>query len=246
MGKVRFMEELSMNAWPSLQTKLLDGWVLRFSNGYTKRANSINPIYHSKEDINNKVDHCEQIYRNKNMRVVFKMTNEAFPESLDCILQEKGYEIIDNTSVQTLDLSRFTGVNLSNIIVEEDFSEEWLTNYCLTNSVNERNKETLRDMLRSIGTNKYFASLRVDGKIVAYGLGVLEREHMGLFDIVVDKEYRGRGYGEQMMRGLIKIGKNNGAKIAYLQVMLNNSPALKLYSKIGFKEIYQYWYRVKE
>lgn len=48
----------------------------------------INPIYYSAEDIDNKIDHCEQIYRNKNMRVAFKMTNEAFPESLDCILQE--------------------------------------------------------------------------------------------------------------------------------------------------------------
>jgi len=28
-------------------------------------------------------------------------------------------------------------------------------------------------------------------------------------------------------------------------VMLNNAPALHLYSKIGFVEKYQYWYRTK-
>jgi hypothetical protein len=39
------IEELSMNAWPSIQTVLLDGWILRMSNGYTKRANSVNPLY---------------------------------------------------------------------------------------------------------------------------------------------------------------------------------------------------------
>ena len=41
---IRTLEELSMNALPALQTMLYGGWVLRFANGYTRRANSINPI----------------------------------------------------------------------------------------------------------------------------------------------------------------------------------------------------------
>jgi|LGOV01.1.fsa_nt_gb hypothetical protein len=32
---IRFIEELSMSAWPALQTHLYDGWVLRISKGYT-------------------------------------------------------------------------------------------------------------------------------------------------------------------------------------------------------------------
>jgi ribosomal protein S18 acetylase RimI-like enzyme len=44
---------------------------------------------------------------------------------------------------------------------------------------------------------------------------------------------------------MLSIGKARGAKYAYLQVQLDNKPALKLYSDIGFKEIYRYWYRVK-
>ena len=45
---VRHIKELAVNAWPSLQT-LLDGWVLRFANGYTRRANSVNLLYPSEQ-----------------------------------------------------------------------------------------------------------------------------------------------------------------------------------------------------
>lgn len=40
-------------------------------------------------------------------------------------------------------------------------------------------------------------------------------------------------------------GRENGPKYSYLAVLLNNEPALKLYSKIGCSEIYKYWYRIK-
>ena len=33
---IRLIEELSLNAWPALQTVLYDGWVLRFADGYTR------------------------------------------------------------------------------------------------------------------------------------------------------------------------------------------------------------------
>jgi N-acetylglutamate synthase len=81
--------------------------------------------------------------------------------------------------------------------------------------------------------------------VIAAGLGVLQADYIGLFDIVVDQEYRSRGYGQQIVKSILYWGKQNGAQRSYLQVMLNNPPALRLYSKLGFVEKYQYWYRVK-
>jgi len=37
----RLIEELTLNAWPPLETLLFDGWILSFSDGYTRRANSV-------------------------------------------------------------------------------------------------------------------------------------------------------------------------------------------------------------
>lgn len=59
------MEELSLNNWQPLSTLLYDGWVLRFANGYTKRANSIQPIFYSTYELEQKIDACEKIYSEK-------------------------------------------------------------------------------------------------------------------------------------------------------------------------------------
>jgi len=57
----KFIEELSLNHWQPLSTLLYDGWVLRFADGYTKRANSINPIHYSTCDLQEKIKECEKM-----------------------------------------------------------------------------------------------------------------------------------------------------------------------------------------
>jgi ribosomal protein S18 acetylase RimI-like enzyme len=87
--------------------------------------------------------------------------------------------------------------------------------------------------------------LKFEDQIIACGLGVLQSGYIGLFDIVTDRDFRSRGYGQQLVKSILTWGKQNGAQKAYLQVVLDNAPALHLYSKIGFTEMYRYWYRIK-
>lgn len=37
---IKTIEDLSLNAWPSHQMQVYDGWILRFSYFYTHRTNS--------------------------------------------------------------------------------------------------------------------------------------------------------------------------------------------------------------
>jgi len=75
-------------------------------------------------------------------------------------------------------------------------------------------------------------------------LGVLEGKNFGLFDIVTHPKMRNRGYGTQLIIGMLNWAKKCGAEISYLQVMEENEPARRLYSKLGFRDQYKYWYRV--
>ena len=58
---IQTIEEICLNTWSSLQQILYDGWILRFANSYTKRANSINPLYKASKNVYEKVARYEQI-----------------------------------------------------------------------------------------------------------------------------------------------------------------------------------------
>lgn len=242
---IKQFEELSINAWPALQNMLYDGWLLRLSNGYTKRANSINPINSTSIDTMEKIKFCEDIYESHGIDVVYKITDAVIPNNLDLILENLNYKKDSPTSVQTLELDKSFISDFSNITITEEISEEWLSSFIKFTKVSERNSLALEKMLRNIIPKTYYAALKNDNKIIACGLGVMQKDFVGLFDIVVDEAYRNNGYGRQVVLSLLDKGLRNGADKAYLQVMLNNAPALNLYSSIGFKEIYQYWYRIK-
>src|SRR5690625_3082498 len=101
---VRRIEELSMNAIPALDTDLYDGWILRFSNGYTKRAKSVNPIYSSIIDVKRKIEKVEQLFLSRGLQVVYKITEYSYPNDLDDSLQKANYSLEGETSVQVLEM----------------------------------------------------------------------------------------------------------------------------------------------
>jgi ribosomal protein S18 acetylase RimI-like enzyme len=239
----RVIEELSINAWPALQTNLYDGWVLRFADGYTHRANSANPLYPSTRPLTDKVARVEKLYRGRHFQVTFKMTDVSQPEELDDFLAARGYLAYGYTSVQMLQLK--DAPVSSNIELSEELTAEWFDSFCRLSHLAPNYHTTARQLLEKIVPRTGFAFLRDEGEIIACGLGVVERNYLGLFDIVTETNRRRQGYGQQVVQGLLKWGKEQGAQQAYLQVTKKNDPALALYSKLNFRERYQYWYRVK-
>ncbi|WP_159886935.1 GNAT family N-acetyltransferase [Paenibacillus puerhi] len=242
----KFIEELSMNHWQALSTLFYDGWVLRFAEGYTKRANSIHPIHDSTFELNSKIEECEKLYSANQLPTVYKITPFVQPAHLDAVLEEKGYSLIDPTNVQTLELANLNEPRLHSVQINEKLDAKWIEVFCKLNHVNYKYKHVMERMLANIKTKKGFITLYNEEQPVACGLGVIEREYIGLYDIVTDSQFRNQGFGEQMILHLLRWGKENGAKYSYLAVVADNEPALRLYSKLGYSEIYKYWYRVRK
>ena len=103
----------------------------------------------------------------------------------------------------------------------------------------------MRKSLRSDHYPIAAASIVENGKMVACGLGVLERGHVGLYDIYVDASCRRRGLGRDICAAIMQYGKDNGCDTAYLQVLSDNHGARALYRLLGYTETYEYWFRTK-
>ncbi len=244
---IRFIEEISLTALPAIQTVYYDGWVLRFAGGYTRRANSVNPLYLSTLDIDEKIRHCEKLYSAKKQPTCFKLTPTCFPADLDKQLAFHSYKEESGASIQTCDLTQLQAIpSTTSMALLPDVTDEWLSAYFELNGNPIRHMPIMRQILNSMTPQKCCAALYQGQQIVALGLGVQDRGYLGLFDIVTHAGFRRQGLGEQLMLTLLNWGKANGAQQAYLQVRTDNDPALALYEKLGFHEIYQYWYRTKE
>lgn len=244
-GEIRAIEELSLNAWPAQQTLLYDGWVLRFSGGYTRRANSVNPLYPSSQPLEAKIQACEALYRQQGLPVTFKMTPASQPQDLDACLVSLGYARDADTSVQTLSLEGFGTAEDAHIVLESALNEVWVAAFARMSASSPAQLARHRAILEAIQPDTCYAELQIDGHTAACGLAVRQDGRVGLYDILVDVPFRRKGCGERVVRALLGWGRQAQAHTAYLQVMHNNLPALRLYARVGFRELYSYWYRVK-
>jgi len=238
------LEEVAMNAWPALQQMLFDGWVLRFANGYTKRANSINPLFASSVAIMEKIVTCERIYATRGLPAVFRLTAFAAPAELDQVLAQRRYQQIDQTDVMHCDLSQLALPAAATATLRQESLPDWLALWCGLHATTVAQHHTHAAMLDLIPSPRLLVSLVDAGKVVACGLGVCEPPYFGLFDLVTAPQHRNKGYGTQLVTGMLRWASGHGAVHAYLQVGSTNTVAHHLYSKLGFQDIYRYWYRV--
>ncbi len=65
--KIRFLEKIATAGHPGLESEMYDGWELRFSEGFTRRANSVSVYEPGKLSIEEKVEYCEKRYAEHNL-----------------------------------------------------------------------------------------------------------------------------------------------------------------------------------
>ncbi len=243
---IRLIEELSINALPSLYTQLYDGWVLRLSDGLARRANSINPLYTGSLPLDEKITYCEDLFRRRDRKPVFKTTPATKPALIDALIA-RGYKFDQGTSLQTIRLDSSDGwmaftSDLFKMTFTNRVTSAWLDDQIAFHDPAERPRLTTRAAYELTIPHAAYFRLAFDGVPVAASLGVIERGWMGLYGIVVDPSMRKRGIGTELVRRMLGYAAAFNVTQAYLQVFSSNTPAIRLYGRLGFEEIYQYRY----
>lgn len=246
MDLIRDLEERCLNACPPMQQVLHDGWVIRLADGYTRRANSVSPIYRGHTNPEDKIAVCEGMYRERGLRPIFKMTPLNQPPQLDAILAARGYMPEAMTLVETLDLYKVVISETGEVEVWTRPEKAWFDTYVQLKGMSEYEIGAFRNILDNLAVPARFVMLIDDGEPVAGGFTICEGELAGLFGLVTDAKKRNRGFGRLLAWTLLDRARKAGAKTAYLQVEEDNEAALHVYESIGFREVYRYWYRTLE
>lgn len=244
--KIKAIEDLSLNAWPSHQIEIYDGWLLRFSYFYTHRTNSVEQIGLSAIPVDEKIEYCESIYLKWGTPAIFKISplvDRIFDRELD----RRGYRIEHATAVMTRSLSDYTALAAdTEVSVQNYISPEWIEAlFALKGTTNAMHRLIVPSMYQAIPKDTFAAAIYQDGKIVATGLGIMDRTFIGLYAIHVHSTHRRKNYARAICQAILSAGRTAGAREAYLQVTQQNEAARQLYCSLGFETMYSYWFRSK-
>jgi ribosomal-protein-alanine N-acetyltransferase len=82
----------------------------------------------------------------------------------------------------------------------------------------------------------YFVAIKY-GKVIGYAGMWLKMRQSHITTLVVDENYRGKGIGLYLVIKLIREAIKYKASHSILEVKKSNTVAIKLYKKLGYKEI---------
>lgn len=236
------LESRLVNAWPAFEVEVAEGWLLRFAEGYSKRANSATALLPGARLDAALADAILRSFEARGVLPCFRLTGIE-DDGADAVLAERGLVLHDPSLGMVAeiggDLRRDASVRL-----ELAAKPAWIAAAAAAYGGDKSNRDILGRIVRRIHQPAVFATLTLDGQPAAWGLAVAERGYVGLYDIVVAPDLRGLGLGRTLVTSLMAWGGEAGAARAYLQMRETNEVAHALYRSLGFSTAYRYTQRV--
>lgn len=244
---VRRFEAAGFRAWPAEQVAFDGSWQRRLTPGHpTKRPNCLVPLDPGDtRDIAERVARSQEIYAEAGVPFVIKET-PLCPPALVAYLRENGWKAEGEASVQTAPLSESLPVSAMDIIPSHDV--DVFVDACLEIEPSGRTPRASMHRLFSALKPEVGMFILSDGNAPPHAVTmcVHDGQLAGLQQVAVAASERGRGLGFEITAAALKWARLRGATMAWLQVEVANAPALALYRKFGFSEIYRYRYWRKE
>lgn len=241
MSDVAALESVCERAWPPRERLVLDGAVLRFASGFTRRANSAR-VDGGGDDLGALITRAEDEYRTRGLRPGFRLT-PLTPPAFEPLLLERGY-FVDTEAVVMVAEALPPPADArpgDAIALAPELDEEWLEVF---RDVERRwpseQDPGARWVLGSGTSPRRFALARVDGEPAATGYGRLEDDWLYIACVATFPERRRLGLARAVSERLFAWGAGQGARRAILQAETKNAAAQALYEQLGFGPRYVY------
>ncbi|HTQ13362.1 MAG TPA: GNAT family N-acetyltransferase [Rhizomicrobium sp.] len=241
------VEEACLNAWPALKEIFYDGWLIRLADGETRRTNSVNVIGRGRRALDEKIAHAARIYSAHGLPAYFRIRSIDDPE-LEARLSALGFRAEDETRTLYMDFAASPPEQPCRAVelTGHPPGEEWLLAHERFSGRPAATTGIRRRLLDLVALPICFAATRGgDGRIAAVAYGALHGELLSVQWVATDPACRRQGLSRAAVSALLLWAADRGARGACLQVVADNTPAVRLYERMGFdRELYRYHYRV--
>lgn len=232
------IEPAIVASWPAREILQLEGWLLRFTNGYTHRGNSVATLG-DVSDLEGAIAEVEAAYRARRLPPMFSVTPATRPRGLEEELIARGYERTTPTvtclsSVQAMLMCL---PQCDKLYVERD-------RHPAMDALVESGSSSAADAKERLETLDRIDLPRVcvvafDGThAVASGLGVIAHGRVSVNMMRTDPTHRRKGHAQRVLTGIAQWAQSQGISEVHLGVEEGNAGARALYAKSGFREAY--------
>ncbi len=222
---------------PAVETSYVGQWLLRASGGWTGRANSVLPAGDPGMPVSDALKLTEAFYTERGLPPLALVRLDS-PEAVELgqlgwveARPEQGDVLVLHA---TLDL-----VNAQpayEVTVSDKPDAAWYE------VAFEGPPPAAAPAVMEGAPKAAFASVELDGKLVAVGRGSMTGHWLGVDAVRVDPAYRRRGLATAVLQGLARWSGQLGGRRTYLEVVEDNLPALTTYTTLGYAPAYRYRY----
>ena len=214
---IRNLEHAAALGWPGVEHEWLDGWLLRFGHGVTRRANSAVPLLPTPGE---HLDEIADWYAARGARALLAVPDRLFRLPPD-----------QPTDGENVVMARqlTDGAVGAPMSVTPRPDDAWLRLHPRQVPVDVLT--AVVDGVVAFGTLEDAAVGRVAVTVAPDGT-----RWAGLSSVHVAEDARRRGLARTLCEGLLGWAFEQGATRAYVQVLADNAPATQLYASTGFGE----------
>ena len=238
------IEPPSQRTWPAHEVMGFQNWQLRFSGGFSHRANSVAAFSFTGANVEAAIDEVERQYRARGLKPMFQVTAVA-PPNLAEVLTRRGYRPTTPSlvcvgvaqevrtccaSYQAGEITHAANADLDALVVEGSHSED-------------DGRKRLATLAR-ITVPLVRVTVYIDGKGVACGVAAAADGLAGINLMRTHPAFRRRGFARRVLGDIADWSIGHGIDTLALTVERDNAPARALYEAVRFAVAYDYLYYV--
>lgn len=238
------LERIAAAGWQPHERASVGGWLLRASDGFTSRGNSVLPLAGPGLPLDDALQLVTRWYADRGLPALFAIPL-PWARELDAQLARRQFDVVTPTHVMVTDLSDLLAhlqqPHPSDITVAltDRPGPNWLARYRYRGSTIPAHAVDL--LLRA--DQPRFVTVSEGEAVIAVARGVVTPGWLGVSALDVVAAQRRRGLARLALAALAKEAVRLGARFAYLQVAHDNAAARALYLRCGFVDHHDYHYR---